>query len=71
MIFLSQQLNEMKSTIGWSQPNLGATNSSGFSALPGGARGYTGGWYSQNSFWWSSDPGSNLIFLSSGSAEDT
>mgnify|MGYP001477235862 CR=1 FL=1 len=29
---------KLKSTIGWESPNTGATNSSGFSALPSGAR---------------------------------
>ena len=29
----------MKSTSGWNSPNVGATNSSGFSALGGGYRG--------------------------------
>jgi len=31
---------QLKSTTGWAAPNTGATNSSGFSALPGGYAGY-------------------------------
>lgn len=42
----------LKSTTGWSSPNTGADNSSGFSALPGGYRGlnYAG----SDGVWWSS-----------------
>jgi uncharacterized protein (TIGR02145 family) len=41
---------------GWNSPNTGATNSSGFSALPGGRRSGDGDFYSMtsNGFWWSS-----------------
>jgi uncharacterized protein (TIGR02145 family) len=41
----------------WSAPNTGATNASGFTALPGGYRGYTSGDFGNiGSFghWWSS-----------------
>lgn len=40
----------------WSNPNIGATNSSGFSALPGGYRGGSGAFYDVGSggIWWSS-----------------
>jgi uncharacterized protein (TIGR02145 family) len=40
----------------WQNPNSGATNSSGFSALPGGYRYDFGGYYDVGSigFWWSS-----------------
>ena len=34
----------MKSTSGWNSPNVGATNSSGFSALGGGYRGNYPAW---------------------------
>jgi len=46
----------MKSTTGWTAPNTGATNSSGFSGLPGGCRGTQGSFYSvgTNSYCWSS-----------------
>jgi uncharacterized protein (TIGR02145 family) len=46
---------KMKTTTGWQAPNTGATNSSGFSGLPGGSRvgdgnydeiGFFGGWWS-------------------------
>ncbi len=46
-------------TIHWYKPNSGATNSSGFSALPGGLRGYDNGWYLlyelSGIFWTSTD----------------
>jgi uncharacterized protein (TIGR02145 family) len=47
---------DMKSTTGWNAPNTGATNSSGFTGLPGGLRSYDG-WFSPIGFvgfWWSS-----------------
>ncbi|MCG3165773.1 MAG: hypothetical protein POELPBGB_01548 [Bacteroidia bacterium] len=51
---------KMKSTgTLWDAPNLGATNSSGFSALPGGSRGYDGifgGNIGYNASFWSSSP---------------
>jgi uncharacterized protein (TIGR02145 family) len=50
----------LKSTTGWSSPNTGATNSSGFTALPGGYRDYGGGFYIlgyYGSFWSSSVAG--------------
>jgi uncharacterized protein (TIGR02145 family) len=42
-------------TANWSTPNTGATNSSGFSALPGGCRYYDGGFGYQiySGYWWS------------------
>ena len=41
---------------GWVSPNTGATNSSGFTALPGGCRLYNGAFNSVGSYaaWWSS-----------------
>jgi len=41
---------------GWNSPNTGATNSSGFTALPGGRRSNYGGVpnMSDNGYWWSS-----------------
>jgi uncharacterized protein (TIGR02145 family) len=40
----------------WQSPNTGATNSSGFSALPGGYRGINGAFLliGSNGYWWSS-----------------
>ncbi|WP_293896008.1 FISUMP domain-containing protein [Flavobacterium sp.] len=45
------------STTHWTSPNTGATNSSGFTGLPGGYRGYGGGAFyttGDQGFWWSS-----------------
>jgi uncharacterized protein (TIGR02145 family) len=47
---------KMKSITGWNSPNIGATNESGFTGLPGGAIEFSGpnielGYYG---FWWSS-----------------
>jgi len=43
-------------TAHWSSPNTGATNSSGFTALPGGARDYDGSFngITYNAYFWSS-----------------
>ena len=43
-------------TTHWDSPNTGATNSSGFTALPGGYRGYDGKFYYLGiyGYWWSS-----------------
>ena len=40
----------------WTLPNIGATNSSGFTALPGGYRYSTGGWdrIGNYAYWWTS-----------------
>jgi uncharacterized protein (TIGR02145 family) len=71
--FLKSTLTQ--STLGgWNSPNTGATNSSGFTALPGGVRGPAGdfNYISTNGFWWSSSVlvGSNGWFrnLSNGSS---
>jgi len=43
-------------TVHWDDPNVGATNSSGFTGLPGGDRGYMGyfGAMGQSGYFWSS-----------------
>ncbi len=43
---------KLKDTINWIVPNIGATNETGFSALPGGLRSYRDGW-----FWYLGDNG--------------
>ncbi len=48
---------KMKATTGWSSPNVGADNSSGFSGLPGGYRYQRNGVYDEKDWWgyfWSS-----------------
>jgi uncharacterized protein (TIGR02145 family) len=47
---------EMKSITGWNDPNTGATNKSGFSALPGGFRDNAGLFFliGTHAVWWSS-----------------
>jgi len=65
---LSVAGGKMKSTVtqptpgGWVSPNTGATNSSGFTALPGGLRNNLGDFFDvpYNGYWWST------ILLGSG-----
>jgi uncharacterized protein (TIGR02145 family) len=54
---------KMKMTTGWDDPNVGATNSSGFSALPGGSRDGRGVFLDMRSFagWWSSTEQSSTL----------
>jgi uncharacterized protein (TIGR02145 family) len=42
-------------TLHWDSPNTGATNESGFTALPGGYRSYSGGFFTMGEYgkWWS------------------
>ena len=48
----------MKSTSGWLSPNAGATNSSGFNAIPSGSRSTTSHWGldKAGATYWSSSP---------------
>ena len=47
---------KLKSTNGWNSPDSGVTNNSGFTALPGGYRGFSGTFdgVGTNGLWWSS-----------------
>jgi uncharacterized protein (TIGR02145 family) len=65
MVFLggsSVAGGKMKSTTDWNNPNTGATNSSGFSALPGGYFDNFGNFQQSGQFsiWWSSTVNSNV-----------
>jgi uncharacterized protein (TIGR02145 family) len=48
-------------TAHWQTPNEGATNETGFTALPGGYRSSTGSYYSitYNGYWWSATESTN------------
>jgi len=52
----------MKALTNWWSPNTGATNSTGFSALPGGQRHNSGGFQYEGRFgyWWSVTPYSDI-----------
>jgi hypothetical protein len=52
---------------GWNSPNAGATNSSGFSAGPGGIRGNIGNFYDVGyyGYWWSSSLSGTLAWARS------
>jgi uncharacterized protein (TIGR02145 family) len=53
---------KMKSTMGWTSPNIGATNQSGFTGFPGGYRGYFGTYdfVGYDGYWWSITETSSL-----------
>jgi uncharacterized protein (TIGR02145 family) len=58
----SQTSGAMKSTQYWTPPNVGATNSSGFSALPGAEMYGSGDYFSvigNGGYWWSSSSSSD------------
>lgn len=50
---------KLKATTHWDSPNTGATNESGFTALPGGYRSLNGtfGYFGDYGYWWSSTEG--------------
>ena len=52
----------MKSTQGWNTPNTGASNSSGFTGLPGGCKSVTGSFsmIGMMGFWWSATQSGNV-----------
>ncbi len=54
-------------TLRWASPNTGATNSSGFTALPGGSRSLDGSFSFNNigqwGYWWSSTPSTNVTAI--------
>ena len=51
-------------TVHWYSPNVEATNSTGFTALPGGSRYSTGSFYSigYTGYWWSSTGGTDPAY---------
>ena len=55
----------LKSTTNWLSPNVGATNSLGFSALPGGYRNSGGTYYNigDSGYWWSSTDFDSSLFI--------
>lgn len=54
LFLLPDSGGKMKTVDGWRGPNTGATNSSGFSGLPGGVRGFNGNFFSVTEYghWW-------------------
>jgi uncharacterized protein (TIGR02145 family) len=61
----TDQGGKLKATINWNSPNTDATNSSGFTSLPGGFREYNGNYFNigNGGNWWSStDDVSNSAF---------
>jgi uncharacterized protein (TIGR02145 family) len=59
-----------KGTAHWIRPNIGATNETGFTALPGGGRLYSGAFGSlgEGGFWWSSTERDSQLALFTGIA---
>ena len=48
-------------TTHWKNPNTGATNESGFTALPGGSNGGTFSYIGSSGSWWTSTPNYQLV----------
>lgn len=59
-----------KGTVHWISPNAGGTNETGFTALPGGGRNYSGeyGSIGEEGFWWSSTELDTQLALFTGVA---
>jgi uncharacterized protein (TIGR02145 family) len=57
-----------KDTTHWKYPNSGATNRSGFTALPGGSRGWQPSfdWIGDHGYWWSSTQYTSMDYYSTG-----
>jgi len=64
----SEAGGKLKATRRWRQPNTGATNESGFNALPGGYRGSDGSFrlIGSTGTWWSTTGGSAAMVASRG-----
>ena len=64
----SEAGGKLKATRRWRQPNTGATNESGFTALPGGYRGSDGSFrlIGSTGTWWSTTGGSAAMVASRG-----
>jgi uncharacterized protein (TIGR02145 family) len=64
---------ELKNINGWDYPNSGATNSSGFSALPGGNRNYYGAflYLGSSGNWWTSSEFKSYPFCRSMHHDDS
>jgi len=64
----SEAGGKLKSTRRWRQPNTGATNESGFNALPGGYRGSDGNFrlIGSTGTWWSTTEGTTGMVVSRG-----
>jgi len=64
----------MKSTTNWRSPNTGATNSSGFTALPGGDRNGSSGAFNNTigyyGTWWYLEPPYAVVFTLSYNAKN-
>ena len=64
---------KMKEIAFWNSPNIGATNTSGFSGLPGGSRSPDGtfGFEASQGWWWSSSSSASFPFFISLSRQSS